>query len=144
MATLKAAPLFAITMAVGCGSSGSSGSSSNSEDGGQDSTSSSGSSSGGGDSAAPGSDSGSSSGGPRDGSTGEAGMPPPNVDGGGVTPPPAVCTAPIQAADVSHPTTVVGSGTASSCTEALLSAALTKGGIVTFDCGSAAATITVT
>jgi hypothetical protein len=55
-----------------------------------------------------------------------------------------VCTAPIQAADVSKPTTVVGTGTAASCTEALLSAALTKGGVVTFSCGSSAATITVT
>jgi hypothetical protein len=58
--------------------------------------------------------------------------------------PSAVCTAPVQAADVSTPTTVVGTGTAASCTEALLSAALTKGGVVTFNCGSAAATITVT
>jgi hypothetical protein len=55
-----------------------------------------------------------------------------------------VCTAPIAAVDTSHPTTVVGTGTAASCTEAKLSAALTAGGIVTFDCGSAPATITVT
>jgi len=75
---------------------------------------------------------------------GEASAPPPDVDAGAVAPPAAVCTAPIQAADVSQPTTVVGTGTAASCTEALLSAALTKGGVVTFDCGSAAATITVT
>lgn len=65
-------------------------------------------------------------------------------DGGGVAPPPTVCTAPITAVDVSNPTTVVGAGTAASCTEALLSAALTKGGIVTFDCGTPPATITVT
>jgi hypothetical protein len=79
-----------------------------------------------------------------DGGGGEAGKPPPDVDGGGIKPPPAVCTAPIQPADVSHPTTVVGTGTAASCTGAALAAALTKGGIVTFDCGSAPATITVT
>jgi hypothetical protein len=75
---------------------------------------------------------------------GEAGTPPPDVDAGSVAPPSAVCAAPIQPADVSNPTTVVGTGTAASCTEAALSAALTKGGIVTFNCGSAGATITVT
>jgi hypothetical protein len=52
--------------------------------------------------------------------------------------------APIAAADTSHPTTVVGTGTAASCTEALLSSALTAGGVVTFDCGVLPATITVT
>jgi hypothetical protein len=46
--------------------------------------------------------------------------------------------------DVSHPTTVVGSGTAASCTEAALDTAVAKGGIITFDCGTAPATITVT
>jgi hypothetical protein len=74
----------------------------------------------------------------------EAGSPPPDVDASGVAPPPAVCMPPITAADVSQPTTVVGMGTAASCTEAALNAALTKGGIVTFNCGVAAATITVT
>jgi hypothetical protein len=52
--------------------------------------------------------------------------------------------APIAAADVSNPTTVVGTGTSASCTPALLSTALTKGGVVTFACGSAPTTITVT
>jgi len=80
-----------------------------------------------------------------DGATGgEASTPPPDVDGGGVTAPAAVCTPPIQAVDVSQGATVVGTGTATSCTEALLSAALAKGGVVTFDCGAAPATITVT
>jgi hypothetical protein len=77
-------------------------------------------------------------------SRGEAGTPPPSVDASGVQAPPAICTAPIAAADVSHPTTVVGTGTAASCTESALSAALTAGGVVTFNCGSAPATITVT
>ena len=45
---------------------------------------------------------------------------------------------------MSHPTTVVGTGTAGSCTEAALSTALTAGGIVTFACGSAPVTVTVT
>jgi hypothetical protein len=78
------------------------------------------------------------------GASGEAGTRPPDVDGGAVTPPDAVCPPPIQPADVTNPTTVVGTGTASSCSEAALSAALSKGGVVTFDCGTAGATITVT
>ena len=45
---------------------------------------------------------------------------------------------------VSNPTTVVGTGTAASCTEAALDAAVAKGGVVTFDCGTAPTTITVT
>lgn len=124
------APVLVVALAVGCGSSGSTNKSQDAGTGGDDGS-------------APGPDGGGSR---PDGATGggEAGTPPPNVDGGVVTPPPAVCTAPIQAVDVSSPTTVVGTGTAASCTEALLSAALTKGGIVTFDCGSAPATITVT
>jgi hypothetical protein len=85
------------------------------------------------------------SGGVKDGATPcEAGTPPPNVDGGSVTPPPATCTAPITAADTSSPTTVVGTGTAASCTAAALTSALMGGGIITFNCGSAPATITVT
>jgi hypothetical protein len=60
-----------------------------------------------------------------------------------VTPPTATCNAPIQAADVSTPTTVVGAGTAASCTAAALATAVGKGGIVTFDCGGAA-TIAIT
>jgi hypothetical protein len=39
---------------------------------------------------------------------------------------------------------VVGSGTPASCTEAALDAALAGGGMVTFDCGSAQVTITLT
>ncbi len=123
------APVVVVALGVGCGSSGAA--ASKSPDAGS-----------GGDGAAAGPDGGGPA--PDGASGGEAGMPPPNVDGGGVTPPPAVCTAPITAVDVSNPTTVVGTGTPASCTEALLSAALTKGGIVTFDCGTAPTTITVT
>jgi len=47
-------------------------------------------------------------------------------------------------ADVSHATTVVGSGTAASCTFAALNAAVSKGGVVTFACGPAPVTIPVT
>src|SRR5271170_4573863 len=63
---------------------------------------------------------------------------------GGSTPPPATCPAPIMPADVSSPTTVVGTGTAASCTEAALAAAITKGGVVTFNCGASPVTLTVT
>ncbi len=60
------------------------------------------------------------------------------------TPPTAVCAAPVQLADVSSPTTVVGDGTAASCTETALQAALDKGGTVTFNCGAAPHTLVVT
>src|SRR5580704_1114694 len=46
--------------------------------------------------------------------------------------------------DTSKPTTVVGTGTSASCTEKALDAAVAAGGIVTFDCGAAPVTITVT
>jgi hypothetical protein len=46
--------------------------------------------------------------------------------------------------DTSKPTSVVGTGTAESCTFAALNSAVTKGGIITFDCGPAAVTIPVT
>lgn len=49
-----------------------------------------------------------------------------------------------QPADVSNPTTVVGSGTAASCTFAALEAAVANGGVVTFDCGAEPVTIGVT
>src|SRR4051812_35800472 len=47
-------------------------------------------------------------------------------------------------ADVSAPDTVVGTGTPESCTFALLDAAVGRGGVITFDCGSAPVTIAVT
>lgn len=124
----RAIPFLALALAVACGSSGASHSSNGSPDAGGD----------GGNSFGPG-----DAGGGTDATDAGGRMPPPNVDGS-VPPPAAICTAPIGAVDVSHPTTVVGTGAAASCTEAALSAALTTGGIVTFDCGSAPATITVT
>ena len=47
------------------------------------------------------------------------------------------------AADTSNPT-VVGMGTATSCTFAQLQAAVTRGGVITFDCGDNPVTIPVT
>ena len=69
---------------------------------------------------------------------------PPDVDAAGIVPPKPICTAPIAAADVTTPTTVVGTGTPESCTEAALGTAVAAGGVITFACGSASATITVT
>jgi hypothetical protein len=66
--------------------------------------------------------------------------------GGSVSPgrPPALCTSPLSAADTSKPTAVIGTGTPASCTEASLRAAVMQGGVITFDCGAAETTITIT
>lgn len=74
--------------------------------------------------------------------------------GGGVTGPwmagtaAGTCKAGLPAeakpADASKPATVVGSGNATSCDFATLQAAVKKGGVVTFDCGSDPVTIAVT
>ena len=68
--------------------------------------------------------------------------------GGSVVVPDGACSLPMparaQPADTSNPTTVVGTGTADSCTFSALSAAVTKGGVITFDCGDAPKTILVT
>ena len=45
---------------------------------------------------------------------------------------------------MSNPTTVVGTGTAASCTGAAFVAAVAKGGVITFDCGPDPATIVLT
>ncbi len=57
------------------------------------------------------------------------GPPPGNPDG--------TCAVPseAQAEDVSNPTTVVGDGTAASCTGSAFVAAVAKGGVITFNCG---------
>jgi len=49
-----------------------------------------------------------------------------------------------QAEDVSSPTTVVGTGTAASCTGDAFVAAVAAGGVITFDCGPDPATIVLT
>ncbi|MBN2341320.1 MAG: right-handed parallel beta-helix repeat-containing protein [Deltaproteobacteria bacterium] len=55
----------------------------------------------------------------------------------------AVCEslAPI---DVSSPTTIVGDGTSTGCTEASLRSAASVGGVIVFDCGAEPATISLT
>jgi len=57
--------------------------------------------------------------------------------------PPALCTAPVGLMDTSRPTTVVGSGSPASCTNAALQSAITKGGVVTFNCGPLRAVIPI-
>lgn len=56
------------------------------------------------------------------------------------------CSVPAaaQLEDVSKPTTVVGTGTADSCTSDAFVAAVAKGGVITFNCGSSPVTITLT
>src|SRR5438105_6549991 len=44
-------------------------------------------------------------------------------------------------ANVSSPTSVVGDGSAGSCTFTALNTAVTKGGVITFNCGAAPVTI---
>ena len=65
-------------------------------------------------------------------------------DGAAPPPPSTTCTPAASPVATSSPTTTVGTGTPSSCTEAALDAAVAAGGIVTFDCGAAPTTITVT
>ena len=67
-------------------------------------------------------------------------------DAGPITKPPATCDVPAAGmlVDTSHPTTVVGTGTPDSCTEDALRAAVATGGVITFDCGTDPAIITLT
>jgi hypothetical protein len=53
----------------------------------------------------------------------------------------AAIPAAAAAEDVSNPTTVVGSGTAESCTAAAFIAAVANGGVITFNCGADPTTI---
>jgi hypothetical protein len=124
---ITAATLLAIACLTGCGSSDDGGAPAG---GGASSTG--GRSSG--NSAGKTSSSGASSGGsvttnPQDG-------PPAGYPDGHATVP-----AEGQAEDVSSPTTVIGTGTAASCTADAFVAAVAKGGIITFDCGDEPTTI---
>ena len=93
--------------------------------------------------------SGSPDGGAEGGTTsgGSSGAPPTNaVDGPAAGNPDGHCTVPAeaQAESIATPTTVVGSGTPESCTSAAFVAAVAAGGVVTFNCGAAPSTITLT
>jgi hypothetical protein len=65
------------------------------------------------------------------------GPPAGNPNGTSVVPPEA------EAEDTSNPTTVVGDGTAASCTEDAFVEAVAQGGIITFDCGPEPVIITL-
>jgi hypothetical protein len=70
----------------------------------------------------------------------------PRADGGPLVNTPTTCAIPDEGKPVvtTGATNVVGNGTPSSCTEGALKAALDTGGIITFACGSAPVTITMT
>ncbi len=146
-------PLLATALAGGCGSSGSGGApgggdagaqgGSSSGSGGSSSSSTSGSSSSSSASSASSSSSSSSSSGSGSGGGDASSSSGSTVPVEAGPPPATTCTAPIALADTSNPTTVVGKGDAGSCTEAALQAAVTAGGVVTFDCGGPA-TIAIT
>lgn len=68
-----------------------------------------------------------------------AGGPAPGNPAGGCALPPGAALA-----DSSRPTAVVGTGTAASCSAQAFVAAVANGGVITFNCGSAPATITLT
>ena len=55
----------------------------------------------------------------------------------------ATVPAAARAADTSHPTRVIGSGSASSCTSQAVVAAVAAGGVITFNCGPDPVTITL-
>ncbi|MBN2715340.1 MAG: hypothetical protein JXX14_05765 [Deltaproteobacteria bacterium] len=63
---------------------------------------------------------------------------------GNVPHPERICASPISLYDTTNPTSVVGTGTPESCTEAALRIAAAAGGIITFDCGPAPITIHMT
>jgi hypothetical protein len=124
---------------VGASSGSSSGSTSSSGIG-----SSSGSASGSGSGSASGSGSSSSSGG-SSGNGSSGGTPDAGTHAGN---PKGSCSAGVpalgQAASTSSPTTVIGTGTAASCTFTAFQSAVASGGVITFNCGSAPATVQVT
>jgi predicted outer membrane repeat protein len=68
--------------------------------------------------------------------------------GAGGSPIPTHCSSALpagaQPVDVTNATTTVGTGTAASCSFSALNAAVTKGGIIKFNCGSGPVTIPVT
>lgn len=127
-----------LSAAVGCSSGGSSGAQNGGAAGSRTSTGgtpgSGGASASGGGTSSAGSNAGGAAtgGGSSGGATGGAGPVttlPGNPDGNCAIP------AAARAVDVSSPTTVVGDGTAASCTGSKVVAAVHAGGIVTFDCG---------
>lgn len=100
------------------------------------------------DAAAPDGGTASDSGGSSDGGGGKDGAPTPDGGTFHAGNPSGSCAAGVPAAgnpvDTSKPTTVVGKGTPDTCTFDALNTAIKAGGIITFNCGSAPITISVT
>ncbi len=70
--------------------------------------------------------------------TGSTGFNPGNPNGTATVP------AGMGLENVSQPTTVIGNGTAASCTSAAVVSAVAAGGVITFNCGASPVTITLT
>jgi hypothetical protein len=154
---MRILPLGLVLVVVcGCGSSSSGNASPASPDGGTGAGSGTGSGTGTGSkngSSGPGSGTGT---GPKPGGSGSGsgtGVTAPSGSDAGTLPtagnPYGSCStlslpSEAQAVDTSTPTTVIGTGTPESCTFSSLTAAVSKGGIITFDCGDAVTTIPVT
>ena len=129
---------------AGCGSSSSSpNDAGNTGTGGSSPTGTGGNSTGTGGSSSTGTGGSSSTGTGGSSSTGTGGSLP-----GMAGNPNGSCTAGVpasgQSADVSNPTSVIGTGTAASCTFSALNTAVGKGGVITFNCGSDPVTIAIT
>lgn len=69
---------------------------------------------------------------------------PTDTDGDPPPPPAGTCDVPAELVDTASPDQTVGDGSAASCSESALVAAIAAGGVVTFDCGPDPVTITVT
>jgi hypothetical protein len=143
--------LVAAAAILGCGSSSDSGASgaggTSTSSGGTSGASSSGASGGTSGTSGTSGASGTSGTSGTSGSSGTSGTPPPPPqDGPPAGNPTGTATVPPegQPEDVSHPTTVIGTGTAASCTGDLVVAAVAKGGVITFDCGPDPVTIVLT
>jgi hypothetical protein len=140
-------PLIAVagSLALACGGNGSSAGGSSGSAGSSANTSGGGANVGGDSNGASGGASSSSSGNTGSaGTKGAAGAAGSAGQASTILPTPkAVCDLPAKAVDTSTPTNVVGNGSAASCTEVALRAAVASGGIVTFACGDGPATITV-
>jgi hypothetical protein len=87
-----------------------------------------------------------SCGGGGKGASVDAGPPIQAQDGPAAGNPDGKCDVPAEAAaeDVSSPTTVIGTGSAASCTGDAVVAAVAKGGVITFNCGADPVTIVLT
>jgi len=139
--------LVLLATIAGCGSSDSSPSVAGGlAGGGANGGNGGGGSSGGGTAGGGGTSGGGTSGGGTSGGGGTTTPPTNPQDGPPAGNPDGKATIPAegQAEDVSKPNTVIGSGTAASCTGDAFVAAVAKGGVITFNCGPDPVTIVLT